>query len=212
MWRRFNVPKRAFGLWFRCWSARVGSGCRERLALLCPGPFACPTGRSYVRASADATGHLLAVRALCSLRSPGPVPGRPRSASSSTRAHQLSVVVSAPCVVSGSGRSRSKAPPAGTGFRQGGGALSCCGCVGGGGVRLGALSLPGTLRADQEPDGDASGGGYRCVWGCFSPLASPSEPWYGGPARQGQSPQPRTRTARMRSPRVPRRTHFPGPG
>ena len=126
-------------------------------------PFACATGRSCVRASASRYRSPSRCPSPTSLRSSGAVPGRPRSAASSTRAHQLPAVVSAPCVVSGLGRSTSTAPPAGTGFRQGGGALSSCGCVGGGGVRLGALSLPGTLRADQEPDGDASGGGSHCA-------------------------------------------------
>ena len=150
------------GLWFRCWSARVGFDCRVRAALLCPGPSLALRAVPTFEPPLHATGRLLVVRAL---RPSGPRagPGRPCSAASSTRTHQPSAVASAPRVMTWLGRSTSTAPPAGTSFRQGGVALLCCGCVGGGGVRLGALSLPGTLRADQEPDGDASGGGYRCA-------------------------------------------------
>ena len=75
------------------------------------------------------SGHCAALHAGPRTSSRSRATGRPCSASSSTRSFQPASVASAPGVGAWSGSSRSTAPPAGTGFRQIGGALSGCGSV-----------------------------------------------------------------------------------
>ena len=148
--RRPKVPKRS-GAGVALLAGGVGSGCRERLALLCPGPslalravpaFELPLSLPVARRCPGPTSLRSSGRAgvvLAPRRPPRVLPA-------------VSDAASAPCVVSCSGRSRSTAPPAGTGFRQGGGRVVVLrfGLVVGWGP-VGGLSLPGPLRANQEP-------------------------------------------------------------
>jgi hypothetical protein len=115
--------------------------------------------------------------------------GRPRCASSSTRAFQLTEATPAPCV-SGPwlGRSKSTAPPAGASFRQGGVALLGCGFVGGGVGSVGVCPRRALFERTRNLMGVQAADGSGWGLGCVAPLAPPSEPWFGGPARQGQTP------------------------
>ena len=132
----------------------------------------CATPRTCVRASAVAASRLALFEPYgrCAPRADlGPTSSLLRVVLHAC-SPALSDVASAPCVVVGSGRSTSKAPPAGTGFRQGRGALSSCGFVVGG-VMSGwgsVLAGPSASEPGTRPQAQAAGG-FRGWWCCASP-------------------------------------------
>jgi hypothetical protein len=54
-------------------------------------------------------------------------------------------------------------------------------------VRLGPVRRA-LFERTRNLTGVQAADGFRGWWGCVAPLAPPSEPWFGGPARQGQTP------------------------
>ena len=124
--------------------------------------------------------------------------GRPRSASSSTRSFQPASIASAPGVAAWSGRSRSTAPPAGTGFRQIGGALSACGLVDGGVapgwcpvLAVHSSSGPGTRRGRKRRQLMIVVG---LIFAACTPTRTPVRETC--PARTGHQPRPEERALR----------------
>ena len=136
------------------------------------------THRTRVRASAHATGHL-------SLSGPYIPPVLGPSAGPPSLRSVLHACVPATCRRVGSlrgdvlGQVNVNCASGGHRLQTGRGCVVVLRSQGGGGVRLGALSLPGTRRADQEPDGDASGGGFRRPWVDFRRLHPHQNPGAG---------------------------------
>jgi hypothetical protein len=114
--------------------------------------------------------------------------GRPRCASSSTRAFQLGEVASAPdghSAPADQGQRRLRRAPASD--REG---LRCWAAVsvGGGVGSVGVCPRRALFERTRNLMGVQAAGGFRGWWGWSAPLAPPSEPWFGGPARRGQTP------------------------
>jgi hypothetical protein len=125
----------------------------------------------------------------------------------------LSDVVSAPCVVSCSGRSTSTAPPAGTGFRQGQGAFSSCGFVVGG-VMSGwgsVLAGPSASEPGTRPQAQAADG-FRGWWCCASPLLRLRRNPGAGDLPGKDRPPTSENTCPLRSTHPPRRAQLTGSG
>jgi hypothetical protein len=80
--------------------------------------------------------------------------------------------------------------------------------VGGGVGSVGVCPRRALFERTRNLMGVQAAGGFRGWWGWSAPLAPPSEPWFGGPARRGQTPTSGGTCGRCARPGLARRAHF----